>query len=487
MLIKILLNISITSIQTCFALNSLFQYLASYSGQRSFTNSELLSFPDYVPSNRIFLVPEDFIRALSSPVKAPSADELEGAQRTELFEGDILGVDLTLEQSSQDDALSFDELIFRQPLNSAVNVHTYPNKIWPNGRIPYVLEGGLNSEQRTSIAQAFEEYRQKTCIRFVPRRRNDNDYVYIRTNYDSGCSSYVGRAGGNQTLSLEVSKCFRKGIIVHELMHALGFFHEHSRTDRDKYVNIHVENIRPGMLRNFDKYPKRIIDSLDMPYDYDSIMHYHKAAFSRSGQPTILPRDPTVEIGQRLRLSEIDAKKINKLYSCKGDRSLSIATTGKSTIRSRFSNPQITSANTSDVQKSSSISTSFKTTTSSSTMATTTTISSSSTTAKPNTGTLSSRASTVQECKDKNMHCEMWQKLNHCQTSTKYMSFYCRKSCNFCRTESEVSESGTQSRCSDIHHFCQYWANNGQCEKDSKYMRVFCRHSCNSCDTEQKS
>ena len=138
----------------------------------------------------------------------------------DLFEGDIEGIPV---DASFNDA-STDDSIFSVPYYSALNLVTYPDKLWPDGRVPYMLEDSLNSEQRAAIAQAFDEYKNKTCIRFVPKEDADFDYIFVKANKNYGCSSFVGRAGGNQTVSLEVDKCFTKGIIAHELMHALGFF-----------------------------------------------------------------------------------------------------------------------------------------------------------------------------------------------------------------------------------------------------------------------
>lgn len=36
-------------------------------------------------------------------------------------------------------------------------------------------------------------------------------------------------------------------IIFHEIFHSLGRTHEHQRPDRDQYVRIHWENLKPGM------------------------------------------------------------------------------------------------------------------------------------------------------------------------------------------------------------------------------------------------
>ncbi|MFH4983157.1 hypothetical protein AB6A40_009866 [Gnathostoma spinigerum] len=73
-------------------------------------------------------------------------------------------------------------------------------------------------------------------------------------------------------------------------MHAVGFFHEQSRADRDLYVEIIWKNVAPGADRQFEKYKQNVLNYLGEPYDYSSIMHYGPYAFSANGHRTIRAR-----------------------------------------------------------------------------------------------------------------------------------------------------------------------------------------------------
>ncbi|CAM4657569.1 unnamed protein product [Leuciscus chuanchicus] len=178
--------------------------------------------------------------------------------------------------------------------------------------VPYIVSSEYSSSDISVIQNAMSTFHNKTCIRFV-RRSSQTDYISIESK--DGCYSYLGRIGGKQVVSLKRTGCVYHGIVQHELNHALGFYHEQTRSDRDKYVRINWEYIPTDKASNFQI---QNTNNQNTTYDYGSIMHYGRTAFTnQTGKETITPiPNAMVEIGQRQDMSNIDILRINKLYGC---------------------------------------------------------------------------------------------------------------------------------------------------------------------------
>uniref|UniRef100_A0A3Q1HEA7 Metalloendopeptidase n=1 Tax=Anabas testudineus TaxID=64144 RepID=A0A3Q1HEA7_ANATE len=188
---------------------------------------------------------------------------------------------------------------------------------WPKSSdgkvyIPYVIANSYTSQQVDIITSSLNSFSTSTCIRFIPRT-TQTDYLDIQSML--GCYSLVGRQSGRQRVSLDSSGCVKLGIVQHELIHALGFNHEQCRSDRDQHIKILLLyfSSTAGMEYNFNK-----INTLNLgtPYDYNSIMHYGRLAFSKDNvSPTMvaIPNSNTV-FGTATQMSQNDIDRINLLY-----------------------------------------------------------------------------------------------------------------------------------------------------------------------------
>ncbi len=185
--------------------------------------------------------------------------------------------------------------------------------VWPNGVVPYRISDQLSASAVAKVNAAIERWNDTGAITLIERTdataaAYPNYIDFIDANQ---CASWVGFQNTGAQSIYTGDKC-SEGSMIHEIGHALGLLHEHTRPDRDNYVQINWDSITTDKTHNFDI----LTDAITLgEYDYSSIMHYGTHFFSADGRETITALQNTdAKIGQREFISEGDEQSVIELY-----------------------------------------------------------------------------------------------------------------------------------------------------------------------------
>ena len=193
---------------------------------------------------------------------------------------------------------------------------------WPGGILPVVLESSVFETTNYLIIKSALDYFNFNTGIICKERTDEKDYIVIECIKDDGSgragASVVGRQRNGSNILELINGNFTMGTVVHELMHALGVYHEQSRTDRDNYVEIKWDNIMENSKYNFQVEGD---GTARTNFDYCSIMQYNTNAFAKDkSQPTIVCKTNGAVvacpacIGNRASLSPMDIDGLDKLY-----------------------------------------------------------------------------------------------------------------------------------------------------------------------------
>jgi len=219
------------------------------------------------------------------------------------------------------------------------------NQRWLGGVVPYVLDPNLTPEERQEVLDGIDEIESKTNVSFVPLPDNDRDGVpdgggpldddgnpmnYVRfqqgPNDGRANSHYDNTRKGEQVITtIGGNGDWGVGTVVHEIMHQLGFYHEHQHPDVNNPGNPFEVTPGPGRDPNFGELPQ---DAILLSYDPFSIMNYRPGTYQNAdgqeeGTISVRPGG-AIDINQvgegRGDLSAGDINAINQHYGAEGEK-----------------------------------------------------------------------------------------------------------------------------------------------------------------------
>ena len=164
---------------------------------------------------------------------------------------------------------------------------------WPGGVIPYDISK-LTEPQKKNALKAMKLWAETGAkIQFIPRT-SETEYVNFtgQTNAGNNTSCVGFPKGKHSDINITTFWWNDEWMSVHELGHVLGFFHEHARWDRDRFITVHYENIKPGRAPDYDWIPQTNWLVRTTSYDFKSIMHY-RICWASSGEAQCKDKDGT--------------------------------------------------------------------------------------------------------------------------------------------------------------------------------------------------
>lgn len=136
---------------------------------------------------------------------------------------------------------------------------------WPNHKVRYKFASGFTTAQKNVILSAMTEWTNKSGMLF--EAVTSGYYLTIQPGSANNCT--VGYVSG---ATMNLSDPSAKGIVVHELGHAIGLHHEQLRADRDSYITVKWDNIYTSSQASYNKLTG--MDYGGTTFDIASIMLY---------------------------------------------------------------------------------------------------------------------------------------------------------------------------------------------------------------------
>lgn len=259
-----------------------------------------------------------------------------------------------LDQPYQNASPASSGRLFRtNPNTKSVGVHPNENRMW--AMVRYTVNSNVSAGARLAISAAIQHIESTTNIRFYnatgqPTYDSQWGFYYPYIEFFHGTSTNPsawnaegnwstvgrwdavknpatqGRGDAGQWLSLQQDESMGPflppfsvpmGVVAHEIMHAIGLYHEHTRPDRDNTITVHPDRCRltgDDYKANFDKRTGNYF-MFGSSVDLNSIMMYGMTDFAKDANfPVITLNAGGTYPVNRTALSDLDRSYANYFY-----------------------------------------------------------------------------------------------------------------------------------------------------------------------------